>query len=144
MTPVSLGTYFRRAALLSMHSQLSKKPNTRQPRRRESGLPHFGYGCFAEELKASNIVLPTMDYEKENDFPVSSPHWSPAKRLPGRLQKALFTLEEAASVGILLSLSFLCFCFSRKICVNSLPSAVKFTVLVFLPNPAEDYPELFC
>ena len=42
---------------------------------------------FAEELKASNIVLPTMDYEKENDFPGLAAALVPDKRLPDRLQK---------------------------------------------------------
>src|SRR6266566_3797133 len=52
---------------------------------------------FAEELKASNIVLPTMDYEKENDFPGLAAALVPDGRLPDRLRKALFTLEAAAS-----------------------------------------------
>ncbi len=55
------------------------------------------FAGFAEELKASNIVLPTMDYEKENDFPGLAAALVPAERLPDRLRKALFTLEEAAS-----------------------------------------------
>ena len=55
------------------------------------------FAGFAEELKASNIVLPTMDYENENDFPGLAAALIPAERLPDRLQKALFTLEEAAS-----------------------------------------------
>jgi len=53
---------------------------------------------FAEELKASNIVLPTMDYEKDNDFPGLAAALVPAERLPDRLRNALFTLEEAASL----------------------------------------------
>jgi len=40
---------------------------------------------FAEELKASNIVLPTMDYEKDNDFPGLAAALVPAERLPDRL-----------------------------------------------------------
>src|SRR6266404_2385703 len=52
---------------------------------------------FAEELKASNIVLPTMDYEKDNDFPGLAAALVPAERLPDRLRNALLTLEDAAS-----------------------------------------------
>ena len=52
---------------------------------------------FTEELEASNIVLPTMDYEKDNDFPGLAAALVPFERLPDRLRKALLTLEEAAS-----------------------------------------------
>src|SRR6266481_4833803 len=55
------------------------------------------FAGFTEELKASNIVLPTMDHEKENDFPGLAAALVPDERLPERLRKALFTLEEAAS-----------------------------------------------
>jgi hypothetical protein len=55
------------------------------------------FASFAKELKASNIVLPTMDYEKENDFPGLAAALVPDERLPDRLRKALFALEEAAS-----------------------------------------------
>src|SRR6266404_1546618 len=55
------------------------------------------FESFDAELKANNIVLPTMDYEKENDFPGLAAALVPSERLPGRLRKALFTLEDAAS-----------------------------------------------
>ena len=52
---------------------------------------------FAEDLKATNILLPPPEPENDDYFSALATAFACAQSLPHRLRKALFTLEEAAS-----------------------------------------------